>query len=250
MTITAYYRPKTIEEALDLLSDGQGKAIPLGGGTSIARIKSQDVAVVDLQALGLDQIETQGHLLKVGGAATLHALGSHPALSQDLRKAIDLETNYNLRQRATVAGSSVTGGGRSTFLTALLALDAKLSWLPGEVEQGLGEFLLTRSDRWPGKIITSISLPLKVHLRFTSVGRSPADLPIICVGLATWPSGRLRITLGGFGPYPILALDAPEAGGAEAAVRDALSRSSDAWASAEYRQEVASALVRRMLAEI
>jgi CO/xanthine dehydrogenase FAD-binding subunit len=198
----------------------------------------------------LGQIAEQGNILKVGGTAPLQTVGAHPGLSDGLRIAISLESNFNLRQMATIAGAVVSGDGRSTLLTALLALDAKLAWLPGEVEQGLGDFLLTREDRRPGWIIASISLPLIAHLRFSSVARSPADLPVICVGLAAWPSGRLRIALGGFGPCPILALDAPDPGGVEIAVRDALTRSNDAWASAAYRQEAAAALVRRMLAEM
>jgi CO/xanthine dehydrogenase FAD-binding subunit len=250
MTIKAYYRPKTVQEALDLLPTNREKTIPLGGGTSVSRLKSQDVAVVDLQALGLDSITPLGHVLRAGGTATLHALGSFPGLEEGLRRAVELEANFNIRQRATIAGCIVTGDGRSTLLTALLAMDGLLTWLPGGVEQRIGEFLLTRADSWPGKIIESISLPLSVKFRFTAVGRSPADVPVICVGLTAWPSGRVRIAVGGYGPYPILALDAAETGGAEIAVRDALTHSGDDWASAEYRQEAAAVLVRRMLMEI
>ncbi len=250
MTIKAYYRPTTLEEALNLLSTEEGKAIPLGGGTSVSQIKSRDVSVVDLQALGLDQIAAQGHLLKIGGTATLQAMREYLKPNQPLCDAIELEANINIRQKATIAGAVVAGTGRSALLTALLALDAKLSWLPGPVEQGLGEFLLTRADQRPGKIIESVILPVKAKLKFSAVGRSPADVPLICVALAAWPSGRHRIALGGFGLVPILALDGPEPGGAEIAVRDALTGSGDAWASAEYRQAAAAVLVKRMLAEL
>lgn len=250
MTITTYYRPKTIDDALALLADPQGKTIPLGGGTTIPRLKSQDVSVVDLQDLDLDQVEAQGNVMKVGGTATIHKFGVSPNLWEGMRRAVELEGNFNIRQRATIAGCVVAGDGRSTLLTALLALDGILSWLPGGVEQRIGDFLLTRNGPWPGKIIANILLPVNVNFQFASVGRSPADVPIICVGLTAWPSGRLRIALGGFGPYPILALDAPDSGGAEIAVRDALTHSSDPWASAEYRQEAAAVLVRRILQEI
>lgn len=250
MAIKAYYRPKTTDEALNLLENSEGKVIPLGGGTSVSRMRTEDVAVVDLQELGLNQIAVQGHIIRVGGTATLEALRKHLDHDQSLCAAIELDANFNIRQMATVAGTIVTGNGRSAILAALLALDAKLSWLPGSVEQGLGEFLLTRSAGWPGKIIESISLPMNAKLHFSSVGRSPADLPIICVGLAAWPSGRVRIALGGFGSYPILALDAAEPGGAEAAVKDALTNGGDAWASAEYRQAAGAALVKRLLADM
>ncbi len=248
--IKAYYRPKTLQEALELLADPAIGAVPLGGGTSISQSKSREVAVVDLQELGLNYLSLRGSLLKIGGTATLHSLTTYPDLDEDFRQAVSQEANYNIRQQATIAGSVVSGDGRSALLTALLALDASLSWLPGGREQGLGEFLLTRGGSWPGRLIESVTLPLNAKLRYSAVGRTPADLPVICAALAVWPSGRLRIALGGFGPYPILALDAPERGGAELAVRDALSTSGDQWASAEYRQEAAAALVRRMLVEL
>jgi len=248
--IKAYFRPKTMQEALDILSDPALNAIPLGGGTNISQIKSRDVAVVDLQELGLNYINPKGNSLKIGGTTTLNSLATYTGLDEQFRQAAAQEANYNIRQQATIAGTIVAGDGRSTLLVALLALNGFLSWLPGSLDQEIGEFLLTRNGNYPGKLIDSVTLPLNPKLRFSAVRRSPADLPEICVAMAVWPSGRLRIALGGFGPYPILALDAPERGGAEMAVRDALTNSGDQWASAEYRQQAGAALVRRMLAEL
>ena len=45
-------------------------------------------------------------------------------------------------------------------------------------------------------------------------------------------------------------LDGPDANGAESAARDAYSKAGDQWASAEYRAEVAAALVLRCLNQI
>jgi len=248
--IKAYYRPKTIQEALDLLSKEDQEMIPLGGGTRISQIQDQEVSVVDLQALDLNQIMIQGNLLKIGSTVTLQAFSDFPGLSEHLRRAIDNEANFNLRQKATLAGSIVSGDGRSTLLTALLALGGSLSWLPGPISQGIGEFLLTRDTDWPGKLIEYVTIPLSAKILFSSIGRSPADLPIVCASVAVWPTGRVRIALGGFGLYPVLAMDAPDSGDAEFAVRDALAYSQDAWASKEYRQDAAVILVKRMLVEI
>ena len=51
--VTAYHRPASLEEALDLLSSPQ--RVALGGGTTLnADREPSDLEAVDLQALGLD----------------------------------------------------------------------------------------------------------------------------------------------------------------------------------------------------
>lgn len=243
-----YYRPNTIEEALTILSTEGVHAIPMGGGTQISHSQQKNLSVVDLQNLGLNQIAFDGNSITFGGSVILNAITGNSELSSSLREATSKEANFNLRQKATLAGTVVSGDGRSALLTTLLAADAILSWLPETIHQGLGEFLLMREQKWPGKIIESLKIPVKAALKFATVARSPADLPVICVAVATWPSGRVRIALGGFGIVPILAMDAPEPGGIEFAVRDALANSTDQWASAEYRQSAAAVLVKRLFA--
>jgi CO/xanthine dehydrogenase FAD-binding subunit len=100
------------------------------------------------------------------------------------------------------------------------------------------------------RLVTEVEIPLQADLSFKKVARTPDDLPVLSLALARWPSGRVRIALGGFGSAPILALDAPESGGVEEAVRDALSNAEDAWGTAAYRQDIGVKLVRRMLKEL
>jgi CO/xanthine dehydrogenase FAD-binding subunit len=92
-----------------------------------------------------------------------------------------------------------------------------------------------------------VRLPSNTRLAYESVARTPVDLPIVCAALAQWPSGRVRLALGGFGEAPVLAFDGPEPGGLEIAARDVYSRAGDEWASPEYRQEVAGTLAKRCL---
>jgi hypothetical protein len=79
-----------------------------------------------------------------------------------------------------------------------------------------------------------------VRLAYEYVARTPADWPLVCAGVAAWPSGRTRVALGGFGEAPWLAMDGPTAHGAEFAAADAYSQAGDAWATAEYRREMAA----------
>lgn len=249
--ISGYYRPTTLDEALALLGRPQPPTLPLGGGTALNRPEHSPLAgdfeVVDLQALGLNRIDASGSQVEAGATATLQSLLELPALPPALRAALALEASANMCQMATLAGRLVSADGRSPLATALLALDARLTWEPGARVLSLGDWLPTREGRHPGLLITRLTWSGQAALAFEMVARTPADRPLVCVAVAAWPSGRTRVALGGFGAAPLLALDGPEPGGAEIAAQAAYSQAGDAWASAEYRQEIAGVLTRRCL---
>jgi CO/xanthine dehydrogenase FAD-binding subunit len=247
--ISEYHRPKTLDEATQLLSKPDTR--PLGGGTALNRPSPERFAVVDLQALGLNKIHKSGNKLEIGATATLQALLDSTHIPSALQETIRLETTFNLRQMATVAGTLVACDGRSTFATAMLALDAKCSVISYQSSViYLGELLALRNELLQGKLITAITIPLNVKLAFETVARTPADKPIVCAVLAQWPSGRTRLALGGWGKSPLLAMDGNEPGGAEEAARNAFAEAGDEWASAEYRSEVAKVLVKRCLEKL
>lgn len=245
--ITTYHRPKTLDEALTLLS--QPNRVPLGGGTLLSHAASDSVEVVDLQALSLDKIEKQGNNLQIGATVTLQQLLGSEHCPEALKTALRLEAPLNLRNAATVAGTLVSGDGRSTFGTVLLALDAKLDIRYSKDESrasNIGEYLPLR----PRGLMTSISIPLSVRLAFEYVSRTPADKPIVCAALAQWNSGRTRLALGGYGEIPLLAMDGTESEGIETAARNALHEATDDYASAEYRMNSAAILAKRCLEKV
>lgn len=264
--ITAYHRPKTLDEALTLLS--QPNRTPLGGGTLLSHSKSDSVEAVDLQALSLDTIKKQGNNLEIGATVTLQQLLESEHCPEAWKAALKLEAPLNIRNSATVAGTLVACDGRSTFATLLFALDAKLEiksidkieLVEMETEPrppkqevvtvGLGEFLPLRLDQIHGKLITLISVPLNVKLAFDYVSRTPADKPIVCAALAQWNSGRTRLVLGGYGKNPMLAMDGTEAEGVETAARNAFHEATDEYGSAEYRMDVAGTLAKRCLESV
>ena len=241
--ITAYHRPKTLDEALTLLT--RPNVVPLGGGTLLAHPSPDPVEVVDLQFLGLDTVKKQGNQLEVGATVTLQQLLESEHCPEALKSALKLEAPLNLRNAATLAGALVACDGRSTFATVLLALDAKLDTIVNRQSsiENLGDFLPLR----PRGLITSITIPLNVELAFEYVSRTPADKPIVCAALAQWNSGRTRLALGGYGKSPSLAMDGTEAEGIEAAARNTFHEATDEWASAEYRMDVAATLAKRCL---
>ena len=254
--ITTYHRPKTLDEALTLLT--QANTFPLGGGTLLSRPTADPVEVVDLQSLGLDTVKKNGNNLEIGATVTLQALLESEHTPEAVKAALKLEAPLNIRNSATVAGTLVACDGRSTFAVILLALDAKIDIKEFEHRDlkdqslrkapnlqarisNLGDFLPLR----PRGLITMITIPLNVKLAFDYVSRTPADKPIVCAALAQWNSGRTRLALGGYGKSPMLAMDGTESEGLETAARNAFYEAADEYASAEYRMDVASTLAKR-----
>jgi CO/xanthine dehydrogenase FAD-binding subunit len=247
--ILEYHRPKTMKEALHLLNRGTPLTKPLGGGTILNQPGEEAMAVVDLQALGLDTLEQRGNLLRAGAMVKLQTMLEANEPPEGLKQAIRHEATLNIRQAATIAGSAAAGDGRSVLLAALLALDAGLEIRhaeEGATRVDLGDWLPFRGTR-RGELITAVELPMQVHLATEYVARTPADLPIIGVAAARWPSGRTRLVLYGWGTAPRLVLDGPQSGGSEEAVRSAAGDAGDEWASSEYRQASGVVLANRAL---
>lgn len=238
--ITAYHRPKTLDEALALLS--QPNTVPLGGGTLLSQPTTDSVHAVDLQLLGLNSLRVNGNNLELGATLTLQSLLESEHCPEALKSALKLEAPLNIRNSATVAGTLVSCDSRSTFATVLLALDAKITVTSEQSSViSLGEFLPLR----PRGLITSIILPLNVKLAFEYVSRTPADKPIVCVALAQWNSGRTRLAVGGYGKSPMLAMDGTASDDVSTAARNAFHEATDDYGSAEYRMDVAATLAKR-----
>lgn len=249
--IAQYHRPESLEEALALLE--RPNTVPLGGGTLLSRPGPDSIEVVDLQRLGLDSLHVNGNELQIGATCRLQALIESAEIHAAVKQAVKLEAPLNLRNSASAAGTLAAADGRSTFAVMMLALDAKLDIYEGRAQKTLtcGEYLLTR----PKCLITSISISLNVNQAFEYISKTPADKPLVCAGMARWPSGRTRLTLGGYGANPLLGMDGAEGNDAAAlvnaaqtAARSAFHEARDEFASAEYRMEAAATLAKRCLA--
>lgn len=245
--ITTYHRPKSLNEALTLLT--QPNTLPIGGGTLLSKPSTDSVEAVDLQLLGLDSLIKSGNNLELGATLTLQALLESEHCPKALKPALKLEAPINIRNAATVAGTLVSCDGRSTFASVLLAMDAKItvnSKQSSEEMINIGDLLPLR-EQVRGKLITKITIPANVKLAFEYVAKTPSDKPMVCAAVAQWNSGRTRLALGGYGKSPMLAMDGTESDGIETAAKNAFHEATDEWASAEYRMDVAATLVKRCL---
>lgn len=244
--IIEYHRPSSIDQALEILSRPQPKSLPLGGGSVLSHKKDEDFAVVDLQALGLDTLQITASQILIGATARLQALVDHADTPAWLKNACLREAGRNLREMSTIAGALICSNGRSPLAMALLAADVSALTLPAEKWISYQQLLLTRAGIEQPWLISRVLVDATPEVACEFVARSPRDLPILGIAVAKWPSGVMRVVVGGFGPAPLLAYLGKDVREVETAVVTALKNSDDEWASAEYRQSIAPAVLKRL----
>lgn len=249
MSPLTYERPENLESALKAIQDGT----PLGGGTRVTAMWQPDRKFVDLQSVGLDQIEASDTGWILGAMVRIQALiePDHawpPALSLSARR----QAGWNIRNQASLGGLVMAGDGRSPLLTCLLACGTTIFWEPDDQQMPLHEFLPVRED-FEDILVTRVKLPALSALAYEQVSRSPADRPIVCAaaGKLSGDEPSWLVALGGFGSTPVLIhhgeYDLDACLDQAASVYGA---AGDEWASSDYRAEIAPLLVRRVLGEV
>lgn len=248
---THYYRPENLDDALRLLA--QPDTLPLAGGT---KLLAGDVesAVVDLQAVGLNQIDWADGVVRVGATATLTnlaaALAEKEAGPADLlQSAIHRAGPNTYRNAATLGGTIASRLPDSELLAALLVLDAAIHLANGE-EMSLADYLAV-GER-PSTLITAVTIPWTAGQgRSGRVARTPADYPIVSVTLWQPDEGLARLAATGLGERPFRLTKAEanldDIDAAAAAAKAANQHSGDFRGDAAYRAEMAAVLTRRVL---
>lgn len=250
---TSYARPENLEDALQLLA--QPDAVPLGGGTKLLT-GDVDVAVVDLQDLGLNQVDWLEDGLRVGGAITLANLAA--ALKQDgpaslLKLAIRQAGPNTYRNAATLGGTIASRLPDSELLAVLLTLDAQLS-MNGR-EMTLVEYLA--AGERPSGLITAVTIPWAAGKgRSERVARTPADYPIVSVVYWQPEDGAPRLAATGLGerPFRLTAAESHLANGLTAEAIESAAQAAQAASvhpgdfrgDANYRAAMAAALTKRV----
>ncbi len=193
--IIEYQRPETMDEAIDLLMRSNPRSIPMGGGTSLAQIRLADpIAVIDLQALGMRDIEINNDFLEIGANVTLQQLHDFSQVPPAFQAAIAREGNFNLRQMATVGGTVASAGGGSPFNAMLQASKAEINWQPNMNPISIEELDEDYRRKNPG-FITKIKIPYSSKYALENVSRTPLSESIICVCGAVQLDGTSRIVL-------------------------------------------------------
>ncbi|NNF56313.1 MAG: hypothetical protein HKN03_17945 [Acidimicrobiales bacterium] len=234
--LVGYHRPKSLAEATGLLESPN--RMPLAGGTTIVHDGGgHPVELVDLQALGLGTIATNGSHVELGATATLQAVLDSEMVPDAIRKAAKADQPSTLRTLATVGGSVGAAEGESLLLAALLVHDAIVNFADDQ-SAPLAEVMSNGLS--PGDLIVSVSVTTGGSTAMAATGRTPRDTPIVAV-VGRRNDDHTRLAICGVGPTPQLV---------EEDSLGQLEPPTDFRGTAEYRKRLAEVLTARVVGEL
>ena len=280
MNTFEYLEPKSVLDAVRVLSDYAGRARVLAGGTDlIVQMETgrhQPEAVVSLSRIPeLRSIEERDGELRIGASVTLRQVENHAAVRSHypaLARGASEVGSVQIRNLATLAGNVCNASPSADTAPALLAYDATVEVVGShgtarvlpvcEFWTGPGRTVLQ-----PGEFVASVRLPAapegrRSFYRKLAV-RKAMDLAMVGITVCLVPEGdgarEVRIALGAVAPVCLRAHEAEAiieregAAGIEAAAARAEAAVSpiDAQrASAAYRREMVRVLTARALTEL
>jgi carbon-monoxide dehydrogenase medium subunit len=276
-----YAAPKSLQEAIDLLSRANGEGRPLAGGTDlIAQIKENRRSpslvvnvkqIPELNVLSCD--EQQG--LRIGAAISCTRIATFAPVQEHypaLAEACALIGSIQIQNRAALGGNFCNAAPSADAVPPVLSYEGRviIAGPGGRRELPAEEFFVGPGQTVLGKgeILVEIAIPLPpphsgaAYLRF--IPREEMDIAVAGVGSFVQLSAdrqrceQARITLAAVAPTPVRAREAEgfvagkpldqanltQAG--ELAAR-AAKPISDVRGSAAYRMELVKVLTRRTL---
>ena len=259
LNIKHYARPQSIKEAYQLLM--QKKSNVIVGGMLWLKMQNRTVhTAIDLQDLGLDQIEETDDAYRIGCMTTLRDLELHPGLNALTQGAMADSVKHivgvQFRNLATIGGSLYGRFGFSDVLTLFLVLGAKVDLYQHGVLP-LEDFArLPRTDR---DLLIRVIVPKAPRQTvYLSQRNSATDFPVLTCAAARMETGDYRIVIGArplravrFELPAELALAAEQLAAQFAEnVKAQIVTGSNMRGSAEYRKHLAGVLTKRAVLEL
>ncbi|MFQ5812363.1 MAG: FAD binding domain-containing protein [Anaerolineae bacterium] len=277
-----YLFSSSVEEALAMLAEREGRARLVAGGTDLViqlteGQRSADCLVDITRIPELGKMTLEDGMIVLGANVT-HRQVSESALVREratvLAQACRAVGSLQIRNVGTLGGNVVNAMPAADGTTALLALEAE-----AEIADGTGRKWVPLPDLFAGPGLSRVdgTREMLTAFRFQALGegqgsaleriarRRALALPIlICAVVVTLSEGgehfeSARIALAPVAPVPFRASQAEEslrgapisleamARAGEIAMQESHPRSSLLRASQEYREEVIKVLVRRGL---
>ncbi|MFC1866682.1 FAD binding domain-containing protein [Thermodesulfobacteriota bacterium] len=277
-----YFTPKSVEEAISLLSEYGEKAEIIAGGTdSLVRMKKGDtppdlfINIREIQGLDYIRYEDKDGL-RIGARTSIHSIVNSSLIKEKFgiiaHAAATLGTP-TIRRQATIGGNLCNAAPSADMAPPLIVLGAQLKIQGGNGQKGMpvenfftgpGQTRLNRNE-----ILTEIQIPnpmpssTAVYLKQTR--SQGADLAIVGVAASVIMDGEVikdvKIALGAVAPTPIRAKKAEEIlkgkspgdNLLDACGESALLESSpidDVRSSAAYRKKLVKVLVKRAIKQI
>lgn len=245
--LKGYHRAASVEEALQLLARPHITTQIVAGGTAINPRRDDSVEeVVDLQAVGLDDIEHSGNRLTLGAMVRLQSIVDNPQVPALIRDMARREGPNTFRNQGTIGGVIVHAAPESELLASLLVHEAEVEIRSASETRRLplADVLANVSAVVNGGLVTAVSLVPTGVGAGERVVRTPADKPIVAAVARQDRQGRLRLALCGVASTPILVDPEPNQ------LKARLNPPGDFRGSTEYRRQMAVTLSRRVIAAL
>jgi len=273
----SFHRPRTLNEALDLLAAHGDTAKLIAGGQSLVPVMNMRLAapaeLIDINDLpDLAEIRYQGEFVEVGALTRHHQLAESELVRSRcplLAQAAATIGHYAIRQRGTIGGSLAHADPTAQLPLIAVTLSAEI-----DIASSRGRRTLSAADFFlsvmttalePDEIVVAIRFPVMVPgegCAFRFFNRRLSDFAIVAVA-ATITVEKMRIAglhlgIGGVAPVPLAYVDlcqrfigqAADSGRVRElaqAVRDAVEPEDNPRISAEYRRELVQTLTERAL---
>lgn len=260
--IKDYIRPKSLEEAYELLSSNKNSRI-LGGGAFLRLGSKRINTAIDLCDLDLNYIKETDEGIEIGAMTTFRDLEKSQILKEYfgnlLADALKGIVGVQFRNYVTVGASVYSKYGFSDLITALLALDCTLVlYKNGEIK--LEDYLNTKLGE--RDILTKIVLKKeKTSTSYQTIRKSTSGYPTLSVAVAKNKDG-FKISVGA---RPMVAALAQEAADflntnsnidedtalkAGEICSESLKFGTNYLGTEEYRKDICKVLVKRAIMEV
>ena len=283
--IEQYFTPGTLAEAAQLLDNYQGKATMLAGGTDLmpqmkAGVKTIAANFINISRIAeLNGISVVEDKIRIGALTTITAIQESALIKQHASVLSDTANAFasgQIRNSATVGGNLCNASPAGDICIPLLVLDAEVelsSFSDGKLSTrrlALKDFFISpgRSQCQTNEILSFVEFtidPQGIGF-FEKFGTRPAlDISIVSIGFhasnANEQLSNVRISLGAVGPTPLRAFATEKAlenvklkeltpafiTSVEAIIAGEITPITDVRASAWYRKELVSKLLKRIL---
>ena len=273
-----YHRPKSVSDALALLSDLGEDARPLAGGHSLIPMMKLRLAkpsdVVDLSAIAeLKGIREEGPDLVIGAVTAQHQIINSPVVASKvpiLVEAARAIADPQVRYLGTLGGNVANGDPGNDMPAVMICLGAiyHVAGRAGERRVAAREFYkgLYATALAPGEIVSAIRIPVPRDghgYAYEKLKRKIGDYATAAAGvILTIESGRVAscsIGLTNVADTPLWAeeaarslvgssLDPPAIARAVAAAEAITRPASDTRGPARYRTKMAGVMLARAIA--
>jgi carbon-monoxide dehydrogenase medium subunit len=272
-----YFKPKTLNETLNLLINWGERARLVAGGTDLLVERPiQCECLIDINDLPLKYIKKDSECIRIGATTNFNEIIESKYFSQGPLKVISesskLIGHRNIRNLATIGGNICNAVPSLDSAPPLISLDAfaVIKGLYGERKIPLEEFFVfvRKTVLKKGELLKEVRIPnppSRTGTCFSKIGRSKLDIALVncSVRLTFDENDRIeaaRVVLGSVAPTPVRTkgsemmlvgniLDEELIGKVSQKASSEIKPISDVRSSAEYRREVCRVLVERNLKE-